>query len=68
MLRAAVLDDAHVGGFRGPLGYRFTRKFHVLKGGGWSWRCVYGFNFCFFGLKGGKMRCKMIYLAVKQKK
>lgn len=34
LLRAAVQDDAHVGGFLGPLRYRFAGKFHVLRGRG----------------------------------
>ena len=63
LLGAAVRVSTQVAGFLGPFRYRFTRKLCILRGRGWSWRCVYGFNFCFFRLQGGKMRPKRIYLA-----
>lgn len=55
-LRAAVQDDTQVGGFQGPLRYRLAGKLLILRGRGWSWRHVYGFNFCFFKLKGEKKK------------
>lgn len=68
LLRAAVQDDTQVGGFQSPLRYRLSGKLPIIRRSGWSWRCVYGFHFCFFRLKGGKMRPKRIYLGGKQKK
>lgn len=69
LLSAAVQDGTQVGGFQGPLRYRLPRKFRILRGKGWSWRCVNGFNFCFFRLKEKEEEEKgpqNIYLAGKQ--
>lgn len=68
LLQAAVLSDAQVGGFWSPLRYRLTRKFSIVRRRRWSWRYVYGFNFCFFRLKRGKTRPKRIHLGGKQDK
>lgn len=68
LFRAAVEDDAQVSGFQGPLRYRLTRKFCILRGRERSRRCAYRFNSCLFRLKGGKTRPKRIYLAGKHTK
>ena len=68
LLRAAVREGTQVGGPLSPLRYRFTGQLCILRQRGWSWRHVDGFHFCWFRLKGRKMRPKGIYYGWKAEK